>query len=197
MKIGIIIKREYLTRVKKRSFLIITFLAPLFFATLMFLPAILMENSEKFDKKRTIAVCDESTIFRGKFEDTEFNTFKYIDNDIDDAKELVREGIYDGVLYIPATSLNIPTNADLYSTNQIPMSVTSYIRTTMKTVVEHQKLMASGIDPDVVKQSVTNINVQSIRINEEDDSEEVSFSELYFLLGIFLSIIIYFVIINI
>lgn len=194
MKIGIIIKREYLTRVKKRSFLIITFLAPLFFATLMFLPAILMENSEKFDKKRTIAVCDESTIFRGKFEDTEFNTFKYIDNDIDDAKELVREGIYDGVLYIPATSLNIPTNADLYSTNQIPMSVTSYIRTTMKTVVEHQKLMASGIDPDVVKQSVTNINVQSIRINEEDDSEEVSFSELYFLLGIFLSIIIYFVI---
>ena len=58
MKIGIIIEREYLTRVKKRSFLIITFLAPIFFAALMFLPAILMTQSDKFEERRTIAVCD-------------------------------------------------------------------------------------------------------------------------------------------
>ena len=194
MKIGIIIEREYLTRVKKRSFLLITFLAPLFFAALMFLPALLMENSDKFDQKRTIAVRDESTMFVGKFESTDFNTFIYIDNDLDEAKTMVKEGVYDGVLYIPGTMLTVPTNAEIYSIKQIPMSVTSHIRSSMKNVVEHQKLLASGIDPDIVKASATTINVQSIRMSDTDDQEKKSFGEFEFLLGMALCLVIYFVI---
>lgn len=194
MKIGIIIQREYLTRVKKRSFIIITFLAPLFFAALMFLPVILMESSEKFDEKRTIAVCDESKMFYGKLENTEVNTFLYIDNDIDEAKELVKNGDYDGVLYIPATSLSVPTNAEIYSMKQLPMSLTSHIRSSMKQVVEHQKLLASGIDPAIVKASATSINVQQIKMSEKDGTEQKSFGEFEFILGIFLALIIYMVI---
>ena len=194
MKIGIIIQREYLTRVKKRSFIIITFLAPLFFAALMFLPVILMESSEKFDEKRTIAVCDESKMFYGKLENTEVNTFLYIDNDIDEAKELVKNGDYDGVLYIPATTLSVPTNAEIYSMKQLPMSLTSHIRSSMKQVVEHQKLLASGIDPAIVKASATSINVQQIKMSEKDDKEQKSFGEFEFILGIFLALIIYMVI---
>ena len=194
MKIGIIIQREYLTRVKKRSFIIITFLTPLFFAALMFLPALLMQNSEKFDEKRTFAVCDESTIFTNRFENTDFNTFIYIDNDIDDAKNLVREGVYDGVLYIPGTMLNLPTNAEIYSKKQIPMSVTAHIKSTMKQVLEHQKLLASGIDPDIVKASATTINLQTIRMSEDEGNDKKSYGELEFLLGMFLCVIIYFVI---
>ena len=121
MKIGIIIEREYLTRVKKRSFLLITFLAPIFFAALMFLPALLMTQAEKFDEKKTIAVVDESTMFIGKIDDTDFNTIIYVDYSIDNAKNLVKDGVYDGVLYIPATTLNVPTNAEIYSEKQIPM----------------------------------------------------------------------------
>ena len=166
MKIGIIIEREYLTRVKKRSFLLITILAPLFFAALMFLPAILMLNSEKFDEKKTIAVCDESTLFVGRFKDTDVNTFVYIDQSITEAKNLVREGVYDGVLYIPATSLNLPVNAELYSMKQIPMTLTDYINTTMKTVIEHKKLLAAGIDPEIVKASNTSIYIQTIRLSD-------------------------------
>ena len=192
MKIGIIIKREYLTRVKKRSFLIITFLAPLFFAALMFLPALLTLNSEKFDEKKTIAVCDESKMFVGKFESTDFNTFIYIDDDITDLKLRVKDGEYDGVVYIPGTSLNIPVNAEIYSVKQIPMTLVSYIRSTMKTTVEHEKLMASGIDPDIVKAATTAINVQSIRMS--DDEEKETFDEFELMLGIFLCMIIYFVI---
>lgn len=194
MKIGIIIQREYLTRVKKRSFIIITFLAPLFFAALMFLPVILMESSEKFDEKRTIAVCDESKMFYGKLENTEVNTFLYIDNDIDEAKELVKNGEYDGVLYIPATTLSVPTNAEIYSMKQLPMSLTSHIRSSMKQVVEHQKLLASGIDPAIVKASATSINVQQIKMSEKDGTEQKSFGEFEFILGIFLALIIYMVI---
>ena len=192
MKIGIIIKREYLTRVKKRSFLILTLLAPLFFAAIMFLPAILMENSEKFDQKKVIAVRDESELFLGKFESTDFNTFIYIDKDLDEAKTLVKNGEYDGLVYIPGTKLNVPVNAEIYSVRQLPMTLVTHIRATMKNVVEHEKLMASGIDPAVVKAASTTINVQSIRMSE--DAEKESFSEFEFLIGILLCTLIYFVV---
>ena len=194
MKIGIIIQREYLTRVKKRSFIILTFLAPIFFAALIFLPGLIMINRDKFDEKRTIAICDESTLFTGAFKDTDVNTFIYIDNDIADAKNLVRNGVYDGVLYIPATSFNIPVNAEIYSMKQISMTLTDYINTTMKTVVEHKKLLASGIDPEIVKAANTSINVQTIRMSEDENVEKKSFSEFEFLLGMILAMVIYFVI---
>ena len=113
--------------------------------------------------------------------------------DIDKAKNLVKDGAYDAVLYIPATTLNVPTNAEIYSMKQLPMSLTSHIRSSMKQVVEHEKLMASGIDPAIVKASATSINLQSIKMSEKE-GEQKSFGEFEFILGLFLALIIYFVI---
>lgn len=197
MKIGIIIQREYLTRVKKKSFLIITFLTPILFAALMFLPAILMVNSEKLEEKKTIAVCDESSFFKGKFEDTDSNSFTYPDQDIDELKTLVKAGVYDGVLYIPATQLNIPSSAELYSQNPLPMTLTSHIKSNMKQTIEHQKLLASGIDPDIVKSATaTVVTVQTVRMDEVngEDVEKKSFGEFEMILGLILAMVIYFVV---
>ncbi|MDY6437113.1 MAG: ABC transporter permease, partial [Bacteroidales bacterium] len=79
-----------------------------------------------------------------------------------------------------------------YSVRQLPMTLVTHIRATMKNVVEHEKLMASGIDPAVVKAASTTINVQSIRMSE--DAEKESFSEFEFLIGILLCTLIYFVV---
>lgn len=190
--LSIIIKREYLTRVKKRSFLILTFLGPLFFAALMIAPSLLMIESEKMGSKKNIAVLDESGIFDGKIENTDANTFLYLDNEnVDSLKNLVFEGIYDAVLYIPSTELNIPVNAKLYSNKQIPITLSSHIEREMKQVVEHQKLLASGIDPALVKASQTSINVATIRMDEEN-GEKTSYAELEYIIGFVLAIIIYF-----
>ncbi len=197
MKIGIIIQREYLTRVKKKSFLIITFLTPILFAALMFLPAILMVNSEKLEEKKTIAVCDESSFFKGKFEDTDSNSFTYPDQDIDELKTLVKAGVYDGVLYIPATQLNIPSSAELYSQNPLPMTLTSHIKSNMKQTIEHQKLLASGIDPDIVKSAMaTVVTLQTVRMDEVngEEVEKKSFGEFEMILGLILAMVIYFVV---
>ena len=78
-KLGIIIKREYLTRVKNKSFLIITFLGPIFFVALMIAPALLALNSDKMESKKAIAVLDETGWFDQKFDNTETNTFVYHD----------------------------------------------------------------------------------------------------------------------
>lgn len=193
--LSIILKREYLTRVKKRSFILLTFLGPLFFAALIIAPSLLMINSDKMESKKAIAVLDETNWFSGRFESTDVNTFVYtdIDENIDSLKKFVLEGIYDAVLYVPATELSVPTNAKLYSNKQIPMSLSSYIKSAMKQEVEHRKLLAHGIDPKVVKSVDTNINIATIRMDEEE-GEKTSHAELESILGLILAVIIYFVI---
>lgn len=193
--LSIILKREYLTRVKKRSFIILTFLGPILFAALMIAPSLLMINSDKMESKKAIAVLDETSWFKGKFETTDVNTFVYYDEyeDIDSLKKLVFDGIYDAVLYIPMTSLNVPVNAKLYSNKQIPMTLSSHIKNSMKQEVEHQKLLASGIDPKIVKSVQTNINVATIRMDSENE-EKTSYAELEYIIGLLLAAVIYFVI---
>ena len=192
---SVILKREYLSRVKKRSFLIITFLGPLFFAALMIAPSLMMMKSDSMEAKKTIAVLDETGWFDGKFESSDINTFIYTDinEDIDSLKKFVLEGIYDAALYIPATSLNVPTNAKLYSNKQIPMSLSSYIKSEMKQEVEHRKLLAHGIDPKIVKSVNTSINISTIRMDEEE-GEKTSYAELESIIGLVLAVIVYFVI---
>ena len=88
--LSIILKREYLTRVKKRSFIILTFLGPIFFAALMIAPSLLVIKSEKIESKKAIAVLDETSWFKGKFETTDVNTFVYHNEseDIDSLKKI-------------------------------------------------------------------------------------------------------------
>ena len=193
--LSIILKREYFTRVKKRSFIILTFLGPLLFAALIIAPSLLMIKSEKMESKKAIAVIDETSWFNGKFENTDINTFVYYndDEDLDSLKKLVFDGVYDAVLYIPMTTLNIPVNAKLYSNKQIPMTLSSHIRNSMKQEVEHQKLLASGIDPKIVKSVQTNINVATIRMDSENE-EKTSYAELEYIIGLLLAFVIYFVI---
>lgn len=192
---SVILKREYLSRVKKRSFLIITFLGPLFFAALMIAPSLMMMKSDSMEAKKTIAVLDETGWFDGKFENTDINTFLYTNTDenIDTLKKLILEGVYDAALYIPATELNVPTNAKLYSNKQIPMSLSSYIKSEMKQEVEHRKLLAHGIDPKIVKSVNTSINISTIRMDEEE-GEKTSYAELESIIGLVLAIVVYFVI---
>ncbi len=192
---SVILKREYLSRVKKRSFLIITFLGPLFFAALMIAPSLMMMKSDSMEAKKTIAVLDETGWFDGKFENTDINTFLYTNTDenIDTLKKLILEGVYDAALYIPATELNVPTNAKLYSNKQIPMSLSSYIKSEMKQEVEHRKLLAHGIDPKIVKSVNTSINISTIRMDEEE-GEKTSYAELESIIGLVLAVIVYFVI---
>ena len=192
-KLGIIIKREYLTRVKNKSFLIITFLGPIFFVALMIAPALLALNTDKMESKKAIAVLDETGWFYKKFDNTESNTFIYhdIDENLDSLKKLVFEDVYDAVLYIPGTTLNIPVNAKLYSDKQVSMTLSSYIENTMKKVVEHKKLLASGIDPDIVKSASTNINITNIRMDSEN-KEETRYTELESIIGFVLAFVIYF-----
>lgn len=188
-KIGLIIRREYFTRVKKRSFIIMTFLGPLLIAAIYIIPILLALHGD--NEKRTIAVVDQSHWFERQFVNTENQTFIRLDDiDIDSTKRLVQQGFFDIALFIPETQLNIPSSAVVYSMKQVPMSVESHIKEVMKNEIQVQKLLAAGVDPDILESIKTNINLSVIRMDEEGGEKE-TFTEVQFILGMVLSVLIY------
>ncbi|MBO6025296.1 MAG: ABC transporter permease [Bacteroidales bacterium] len=188
-KIGLIIKREYMTRVRKRSFLILTFLGPILMAAIYIVPIVLALNSST-DHLR-VAVVDESHWFEDRFTSNEQHTFVNMPGQpIDSVKEMVKSGAFDMAVYVPPTQLNIPSNAIVYSIRQVPMEIENYISGVMKKEIEDQKLMAKGVDPDIVSAVKTNVNLQIMRMDEKGNEKE-TFTKVQFALGIGLSMLVY------
>jgi ABC-2 type transport system permease protein len=188
-KIGLIIKREYLTRVRKRSFLILTFLGPILMAAIYIIPIMLALNSST-DHLR-VAVVDESRWFESSFTNNENHTFVPMHGQpIDSVKEMVKSGVFDMALYVPPTQLNIPSNAVVYSIRQVPMEVETYISSVMEKEIEDQKLMAKGVDPEIVSAVKTNVNLSVMRMDEKGNEKE-TFTEVQFTLGIILAMLVY------
>ena len=73
---------------------------------------------------------------------------------------------------------------------QVPMSVEDHIRDVMKNEIQVQKLLASGVDPDILESIKTSINLSVIRMDEEGGEKE-TFTEVQFILGMILAILIY------
>ena len=188
-KIGLIIKREYMTRVRKRSFLILTFLGPILMAAIYIIPIMLALNSS--NENMRIAVVDESHWFEDRFTNNKEHTFVTLPGQpIDSVKELVKTGIFDMAVYVPPTQLNIPSNAVVYSIRQVPMDVENYISNVMKKEIEDQKLMAKGVDPEIVSAVKTDVNLQIMRMDDKGNEKE-TFTKVQFALGIALSMLVY------
>lgn len=188
-KILLIIQREYLTRVKKKSFIVMTILGPLLIAAMIILPAMLSKWSESSEKN--IAVLDETGLFFKSFQDQEKLRFYHVYEGLNTEKESALYQKDDLLLYIPKTELSLPVNAQLFSTKQPGLNVTSYIKSVMKRVIENEKLKAQGIDPEVIKSAKANINLSTIRV-EDDGVEKESYTEVEVGIAIFAGILIYF-----
>ncbi|MFP4470936.1 MAG: ABC transporter permease [Bacteroidales bacterium] len=186
-KILIIIKREYLTRVKKKSFIIMTILGPILMASIWIVPIYLTTLS---GDNYTVQVLDESGMFSTQFRDTENIDFVPIDMELEKAKSLLSTGEDLSLLYIPATELNVPSAGILYSNSQPSIDVTSQIKDIMKRQVESLKLEASGVDPEILRSIKSTVHLNTIRIDDEGN-EKKSFTEVSLVLGIFSGLLIY------
>ncbi|PLX14400.1 MAG: ABC transporter permease [Marinilabiliales bacterium] len=166
-----------------------TFLGPILMAAMIILPSFLADWSEATHKN--VAVLDETGWYYEKFKDQENISFYHVHNDLETDKE---KALYEKghiLLYIPKTELNIPVYAELFSTKQPGLNLTSYIKNVMKSEAENKKLVASGIDPNVIKSSKVKINLSTIRV-EEGGIEKKSNTEVEVGLAIFAGIMIYF-----
>lgn len=187
-KIPIIIRREYLSRVRKRSFIIMTILGPLLMAALMIVPVYVAQMS---DEVKTIAVVDDGGIFYKRFADTENIKFIYLNETKDQALDSLDSRGYYALLFLPDEFLSKPSTGLLYYTKSQPsITVKSYIETTLKKEVEASKLKLEGIDKDVLDKIKTDISLNVFK-TEGKGLEEKSNTEVSTILGLFSGILIY------
>jgi len=163
-KVFIIIRREFLSRIRKRSFIIMTFLGPLLFALLFSLPAWISSLEDQEIKK--IAVIDSSSLFIGKIPETPYLKFEYLKGvSVETLRENFEESGYYAVLYISHIVYQTPNAIQLMSYKQPSMSVSMHISNALEKEIERQKLKMYKIDKldDIIKSVNTNVQIRTIR----------------------------------
>jgi ABC-2 type transport system permease protein len=175
-KISVIIGREYTTRVRKKSFIIMTLLTPLLMASMFIIPALVMSNKDKDFKK--IAVIEDGTdLFKGTIPNIAEAEFVYLDHvKLNDLKNTFESAGYYGVLYISSEVIDTPNAVQLISRKQPPISLLEHINSSLEKEVEKQKMISYNIkDLDQILKSIhTDISVQTIKIDESGKTKQTS-----------------------
>ena len=167
-KISVIIKREYVTRVRKKSFIIMTILAPVLMAAIIILPTVLMMNQDGEFKKIAV-IEDNSDLFKGVIKNTKDAEFVYLENvKVEDLQKTFESAGYYGILYISPELVNVPNAVQLIAKQQPPIGLLQYIENSLKKEIERQKLLAYKIEnlDEIMKNIETSVSVQTKKIDE-------------------------------
>ena len=190
--IGIIISREYLTRVKKKSFLLTTFLVPVLFAAVCILPSVIMMLAK--DTGKQVAVVDQSGIVMPYLVDTE--TIDYTDysaEPVDSMKTKFAELNLDVLLVISQIdSASKSVSVSSFSEKPVSIDMKEAFASRINEAVEDYRL--SFYDTADLKQIMADVE-SDVAIStftlDESGEEKITSSEVYMIISMVLSIIIY------
>ena len=192
-KLGIIISREYLNKVKKKSFLLITFLAPVLFAGLCILPTVIMMNTK--EEAKQVGVIDRSGIVLPFLEDNDVT--HYIDLGpeacADSLKTNLKAAGVDVLLSVSELDKETLTvKADCYSEKPLGMDTGSMIENRINDAVEAYRIEQSGIAnlEEIMASVKSNVKLRSYTI-DESGKESISESGIYMALSMILGMAIY------
>ncbi len=189
-KIRLILQREYLTRVRKKSFVVMTILGPILFAALVIAPAWIASLGDTDVKK--IAVIDNSGFFENNIPETETIKFDYLENtSLDEIKRNFTQTDYYAVLFISELVSHTPSSVVLYSNKKPSFSVKNHISNSIEKDIEKEKLSAAGIDHEVLKSVKTSIKIRTVEWTKSGEDKESS-TELAMIVGYIGGFLIYF-----
>jgi len=192
-KISLIIKREYTTRVMKKSFIILTFLTPLLFAGMITVP--LWLSSIKDGNKKHIVVIDKTHTYSQVLKSNETYIFDFVDKPADQIKKEntdKKDNEFTALLLINGDLSKNPKAAALYSDKQVNLELKSYISGLLNKYVEQQKLEAYKIPnlKEMVEKSRSNIDIPTIKWGDNGQEKQGS-AELALVIGMISAFLIY------
>ena len=168
----LVARREFLTRVRKKSFLVMTILGPIFFAALMVVPVLLEESAER---TWHILVLDNSYLLanEGQIGDVTMDQLDPEKHDLEAALNLSMESnAHDGLLYLPPSETGNPqfilNNAVLYNKGDLNMSAGRSIERFLQKAATSEKLALLGVDPAVVASAQTEVEIDMLDISESE-----------------------------
>jgi ABC-2 type transport system permease protein len=189
-KIGIIIQREYKTRVVKKSFIIMTFLSPLLFAAIMVIP--LWLSSAKNTENKVIAVVDHTNEYAQAIPSNESYQFEIAKEPNQDIGKSKLSSDYYAILLISGNLMKDSTAVTLYSQKQINLDLKSYIADHLSKYVENKKLEASHIPNirQIIKESQTPVNVTTVKL-DNNGNEVITSTDIATFIGAMATFLIY------
>ena len=170
-KLKLIIKREFLAKVKNKSFIVMTILSPLLMVGFIMLMIFL--NQKNSEEIRTIAIVDESEVLASVFEDSE--STKYInltDLGLDEAKSKTEEFYY-GLVYIPKTDSlnNLSKGIAFYSVDAPSINVINSIENKLERKIRDLKIENLQVDIAQIKAAETEVTIASENFSGEKSSK--------------------------
>ena len=192
-KLGIIIQREYLNKVKKKSFLLITFLAPVLFAGIAILPSVIMLGAKEEDKQ--VGVIDRSGIVMPFLTDNEVTHFQDLGPDA--SPEAIKADFSASGVDILLTISELDTvgrtvSADCYSEKPLGMDTGEMIESRINDAVEAYRIESYGIDnlEEIMAGVKSDVKLRSYTI-DESGKESISESGIYMALSMILGMALY------
>ena len=187
-----IISREYMTRVKKKSFLLTTFLVPILFAAICILPSVIMFMAKDTGKK--VAVVDQSGIVMPYLVDTDAVDYEdYSTEPVDSMKLRFDELGLDALVVVsPLDSVQRSVTVASYSAKPLSMELKEGVQSKVNDAVEDYRLALYEIgDLKQIMEDVKSDISMSTYTLDESGEEKITSSEVYMIISMLLSIIIY------
>ena len=168
-KFLLVASREFLTRVKKKSFIILTILMPFIFAALVFVPIWL--SSIKDDDQKVVAVADKTGKYLANFKSDATYHFEPI-TDPDNNAYYTDTTAYEAVIDIRTDLAKDPKGVAIYARNEVPAGLLSYVSNVLNEQVRHDKLTATGIVglDKIIDDVQTEITIPTMKRNAEGDT---------------------------
>lgn len=190
--VNVIIAREYLTKVRKKSFLLTTFLGPIFFAALCILPSLIMFMAE--DKGKKVGVVDESGIVMPYMTDSEqIDYTDYSDVSVDTLKNRYFSLDLDALVIISKLDTAARTvSVSAYSQKPLSVDMKDALSANVNNAVEEYRL--ASYDIKGLKQILEDVRVDvpvSTYTMDDSGQEKITSSEVYMIVSLVLSVIIY------
>ncbi len=188
-KVWLIIQREFLIRVKKRSFLIATILVPLVFPVIIAGLAYVAIKEAESAKPETILLKDETNLF--KLESNKKFTFVPLNVSKEEAKVILQQSDNFGLLYIPQTELNNPKGLILYTKKNQSIEKIKNLKSMLTDLAKESKMEKYKVDEETLKDiRSTSIGFKEINLSATGE-EKSSDSDILFAVGMALGIMIY------
>lgn len=190
--IKVIVGREYFTRVKKKSFLVTTFVVPILFAALCILPSILMLNTK--EKSQNVAVVDQSGIVMPYYVSNDAATFTDVTPmGVDIAKEKLSEMGMDVLVVVsPLDTVAKTVSVQAYSKKPLGVDFVESLGTKATSAVEDYRISSYHIEnlDQIMKDVKARVRVTEFTMDEAG-KETVSESSIYMIISMVLGMIIY------
>lgn len=166
----LVFKREYLVRVTKKSFIVLSLLMPILIVGIYSLVIYMTVSS--IEQKR-VSVIDKTNLFKEKFKDSKFAKYQFINTSLDSAKSMVLKKQADLIVYIPENIIEEPSSMKIYSEKTVG-EVKNKIESIVQNQIRDIKLEKAGIKQEVLEDANVNVDAESVNITETGEEKKGS-----------------------